>query len=77
MTENKISIKNYGIANVCKSSKYFVCDIDSLKKAVEYSLDIATLLLEIKFFNKQMVFLWDQTQHHFSLIVFSIMNGNI
>ena len=35
-TQEKISINSYGIANWCNSSKYFVFDIKSLKKAVEY-----------------------------------------
>ena len=34
--QEKISVNSYGIANWCKSSKHFVFDIKSLKKAVEY-----------------------------------------
>lgn len=37
-TQNKMSIKNYGIANWCKSSRYFVFDTNALKKAVEYPI---------------------------------------
>ena len=38
-TQGKISITSYGIANWCNSSKYFVFDIKSLKKAVEYVIN--------------------------------------
>ena len=34
--QNKMSINNCSIANWCKSSKYFLFDTNSLKKAVEY-----------------------------------------
>lgn len=38
-TQNKVFINNCGIANCCKSSsKYFVFDINFLKKAVEYRI---------------------------------------
>ena len=35
-TQNKISIDNYGVAIWSKSSKYFVFNIHSLKKAIKY-----------------------------------------
>ena len=35
-TQSKIPTNNYGIANWCKSSRYFVFDTNALKKAVEY-----------------------------------------
>ena len=38
-TQGKISITSYGIANWCNSSKYFVFEIKSLKKAVEYVIN--------------------------------------
>ena len=37
-TQNKISLNNYDIAVWCKSSQYFVFDIDSLKNATEYRI---------------------------------------
>ena len=39
-TQAKRSINNYRIAKWCKCSKYFVFDINSLKKAVEILLEI-------------------------------------
>ena len=51
-TESKISFYNYGLANWCKSTKYFVFDFSSLKKLLNILLEISTLPLEIKFFNK-------------------------
>ena len=75
--QNKIPINNYDITSWCKFSKYFVFDINSLKKQLNFLLGIVALLLEITFFNKQLVLLWDQTQNHFSLIFFySIKNDN-
>lgn len=48
--QSKISFNNYGIANWCKFSRYFVFGINTLKKAVEYF--IRNCYLEIKIFNK-------------------------
>ena len=51
-TQSKISFNNYGLANWCKSTKYFVFDFSSLKKLLNILLEISTLPLQIKFFNK-------------------------
>ena len=49
--QNKIN--NYGIANWCKSSKYFEFDINFLKKAVEYLIRNCYAAIGDKaFFNK-------------------------
>ena len=64
--QNKIPINYCGITNSCNSFKYFVFDINSLKYIV--ILEVATLVLEIDFFNKESVSLWDRTQRHFWLM---------
>ena len=61
-----------------QSSKYFAFDIDSLKNAVRYLQRNCYFANGDKFSNIKLVYLWDQAQRNFSLILFySIMNSNM
>ena len=75
--KGKISINSYGVANWCNSSKYFVFDIKSLKKTIEYAINNCYFAIGDQVFQQIIGIPMVSEPSPFFVISFNfIMNGN-